>query len=58
MYIVSANQSQVVDSAFVERFVLVEKPDAVRQVTTTRACLECAYNPYNMAANDDRQKEG
>lgn len=29
MYIVSANQSQVVDSAFVERFVLVEKPDAV-----------------------------
>ncbi len=29
MYIVSANQSQVVDSAFVERFVLIDKPDAV-----------------------------
>lgn len=29
MYIVSANQSQVVDSTFVERFVLVEKSDAV-----------------------------
>lgn len=21
-------------------------------------CVSCAYNPYNMAANDDHQKEG
>lgn len=40
MYIVSANQSQVVDSTFVERFVLVDKSDAV--------ILAASYNDTRM----------